>query len=110
MNIQDHIQGVGVLSRRYKLPVYIAKNTLKAAPHLGRLHEVNHFECGQEFSIGNLSIHPFSISHDAADPAGFTFQQKRHLRSGIATDLGIATAHGQRAFESMRTSGTGGQS
>jgi phosphoribosyl 1,2-cyclic phosphodiesterase len=86
----DHIQGVGVLSRRYNLPVYIAKNTLKAAPQLGRLHEANYFECGQGFSIGSLSIHPFSISHDAADPAGFTFQQNG-AKIGIATDLGIAT-------------------
>lgn len=86
----DHIQGVGVLSRRYRLPVYIAKNTLKAAPQLGKLHEVNHFECGQGFSIGKLSIHPFSISHDAADPVGFTFQQNG-TKIGIATDLGIAT-------------------
>ncbi len=87
----DHIQGVGVLSRRYNLPVYIARNTLKAAPQLGKLHEVNHFECGQGFSIGKLSIHPFSTSHDAADPAGFTFQQNG-TKIGVATDLGIATA------------------
>lgn len=86
----DHIQGIGVLSRRYNLPVYIAENTLKAAPRLGRLHEVVHFECGRRFSIGKLSIHPFSTSHDAADPVGFTFQ-KNGAKIGIATDLGIAT-------------------
>lgn len=87
----DHIQGVGVLSRRYHLPVYIAKETLKAAPELGKLHAVNHFECGRGFSIGKIAIHPFSTSHDAADPAGFTFQQNG-AKIGIATDLGVATA------------------
>jgi len=87
----DHIQGVGVLSRRYRLPVYIARETLKAAPQLGRLHETCHFECGRGFSIGALKIHPFSISHDAADPAGFTFS-KNGAKVGLATDLGIATA------------------
>lgn len=86
----DHIQGVGVLSRRYRLPVYIALETLKAAPQLGRLHETCHFECGRGFSIGGLKIHPFSISHDAADPAGFTFS-KNGAKVGLATDLGIAT-------------------
>ena len=87
----DHIQGVGVLSRRYRLPVYIARNTLKAAPQLGRLHVVKHFECGHGFFIGRLSIHPFSTSHDAADPVGFTFQRNGD-KIGVATDLGIVTA------------------
>jgi phosphoribosyl 1,2-cyclic phosphodiesterase len=87
----DHIQGVGVLSRRYRLPVHISPDTLAAAPQVGRLHETHHFECGSDFSIGGLRIHPFSISHDAVDPAGFTFQSNG-AKIGIATDLGIATA------------------
>lgn len=87
----DHIQGVGVLSRRYQLPVYIGRSTLEAAPRLGRLHETSFFECGCDFSVGGLQVHPFSISHDAADPAGFTFQCNG-TKIGIATDLGIATA------------------
>ena len=87
----DHIQGVGVLSRRYGLPVYVAEGTWKAAPQLGKLYETNHFECGCAFSIGSLHVHPFSLSHDAADPSGFIFQQNG-TKIGIATDLGIATA------------------
>jgi len=87
----DHIQGVGVLSRRFRLPVYIGSSTLGAAPRVGRLHETRLFECGRDFNIGDLRIHPFSISHDAADPAGFTFLY-RCTKIGIATDLGIATA------------------
>jgi len=87
----DHIQGVGVLSRRYRLPVYIAQDTLEAAPQVGRLHRTHHFQCGRDFAIGDIRIHPFSISHDAVDPAGFTFQMNG-ARIGIATDLGIATA------------------
>jgi phosphoribosyl 1,2-cyclic phosphodiesterase len=87
----DHVQGVGVLSRRYRLPVYLAPGTLGAVPKVGRLHETHPFECGCDFSIGGLRIHPFSISHDAADPAGFTFQCNG-TKIGIATDLGLATA------------------
>ena len=87
----DHVQGIGVLSRRYKLPVFIAPGTLDAAPRIGRLHETFSFECGCDFAVGGLRIHPFSISHDAADPAGFTLQGNG-TKIGIATDLGIATA------------------
>ena len=88
----DHIQGVGVLSRRYKLPVYINSKTRKAAvSQLGNLYDVKKFECGSMFTIHDLSIHPFSISHDAEDPCGFTLNQNG-TKIGIATDLGIATS------------------
>ena len=88
----DHIQGVGVLSRRYKLPVYINSKTRKAAvSQLGNLYDFKKFECGSIFTINDLSIHPFSISHDAKDPCGFTVNQNG-TKIGIATDLGIATS------------------
>jgi phosphoribosyl 1,2-cyclic phosphodiesterase len=88
----DHIQGVGVLSRRYKLPVYINSKTRKAAvSQLGNLYDFKKFECGSMFTLNDLSIHPFSISHDAEDPCGFTVNQNG-TKIGIATDLGIATS------------------
>jgi phosphoribosyl 1,2-cyclic phosphodiesterase len=87
----DHIRGVGVLSRRYKLPVYISPATGQAAaPQLGRLHQIQSFQCGDSFSVNDLVIHPFSISHDAEDPAGFTVS-RNGSKIGIATDLGVAT-------------------
>jgi len=87
----DHIQGVGVLSRRLKLPVYINQETEKvAARQLGTIKRRQYFECGKPFTIGKLRIHPFPISHDAGDPAGFTVGSNG-VKIGIATDLGIAT-------------------
>jgi phosphoribosyl 1,2-cyclic phosphodiesterase len=88
----DHINGVGVLSRRYGIPVYISGKTLKAASSfLGKACELKKFECGEKFKINGLSFHPFSISHDAEDTAGFTVS-RNSTKIGIATDLGIATA------------------
>jgi len=88
----DHIQGVGVLSRRFDLPVYISCRTGKvAASQMGTVRELRNFECGSTFTIKNLTIHPFSLSHDAEDPAGFTIRLDSK-KIGIATDLGIATA------------------
>ncbi len=87
----DHIQAVGVLSRRFKLPVYISDETYTAARNqLGRIETAHSFSCGTPFRIGNFELHPFSISHDASDPAGFTVTSNG-TRIGIATDLGIAT-------------------
>jgi phosphoribosyl 1,2-cyclic phosphodiesterase len=88
----DHVQGVGVLSRRYKLPVFISRKTSGAlSPQIGRFHDVFHFRSGDTFQLKSLMVHPFSISHDAQDPTGFTVQQNG-LKIGLATDLGIATA------------------
>ena len=88
----DHIQGVGVLSRRFNLPVYMNSKTEKAAaPQIGRLHDVKNFACGSAFLLHDLTIHPFSISHDAEDPVEFTVSRDG-TTIGIATDLGMATA------------------
>ncbi|MDY6793582.1 MAG: MBL fold metallo-hydrolase [Thermodesulfobacteriota bacterium] len=86
----DHIQGVGVLSRRFNIPVYISHKTKKASPQLGSIADLRYFECGTAFNINHLFLHPFSISHDAIDPAGFTVE-KNETKIGIATDLGVST-------------------
>jgi phosphoribosyl 1,2-cyclic phosphodiesterase len=88
----DHIQGAGVLSRRYNLPVYMNIKTRKAAElQMRHVHGYKNFECGSTFMIKDLIIHPFSISHDAEDPAGFTVNQNG-TKIGVATDLGVATS------------------
>jgi phosphoribosyl 1,2-cyclic phosphodiesterase len=87
----DHVRGVGVLARRHRLPVYITRDTAAAAAsQLGSIEDLKHFETGRHFCIDGLAIHPFSISHDAHDPSGFTIEQNGH-KIGIATDMGIAT-------------------
>ncbi|MGD9210609.1 MAG: MBL fold metallo-hydrolase [Desulfobacteraceae bacterium] len=87
----DHIRGVGVLSRRYKLPVYITPKTAQAASaQIGKLHQTRYFECGKTFEITGLKIRPFAISHDAQDSSGFTISNHKH-KVGLATDLGVAT-------------------
>ena len=88
----DHIHGVGVLSRRFDLPVFISERTSKAASsHIGNIQDIVNFESGISFLINTLTIHPFSISHDAEDPVGFTINRDK-TKIGIATDLGIATS------------------
>lgn len=88
----DHIQGVGVLARRFGLPVHISKKTRNSAGALlGKIADIRHFECGTPFTVNTWTISPFSISHDAEDPAGFTILNNG-MKIGIATDLGVVTA------------------
>jgi len=75
----DHIKGVGILSRRYNLPVYANEGTWKAmAEQVGGVGfgNVRTFITGQDFFIGDINITPFSTSHDAAEPVGYTFFHK----------------------------------
>jgi phosphoribosyl 1,2-cyclic phosphodiesterase len=88
----DHIKGVGILSRRYNLPVYMSSETQKTSKQIvGKLSDTISFQCGNTFQINTLTVRPFSLSHDAADPAGFTFSNG-DIKIGIATDLGFATS------------------
>jgi phosphoribosyl 1,2-cyclic phosphodiesterase len=60
-----------------------------AKPDPANLPSVQYFQSGTNFSIGDISITPFTIPHDAADPCGFVFEsQTESVRMAIATDLG----------------------
>jgi phosphoribosyl 1,2-cyclic phosphodiesterase len=87
----DHVRGLGTLSRRFDLPVYLTQGTLDSlSPEIGQLADVTLFQPGNSFVIGDMRIKPFAISHDAQDPAGFILEHDAH-RLGVCTDLGIAT-------------------
>ena len=51
------------------------------------LPSVEYFQAGKPFQIGDISVSPFTIPHDAADPVGFVFQAEG-VRMAVATDLG----------------------
>jgi phosphoribosyl 1,2-cyclic phosphodiesterase len=51
------------------------------------LPAVEYFHAGTNFSIGDISVTPFTIPHDAADPCGFVFEAEG-VRMALATDLG----------------------
>ena len=54
------------------------------------LPAVEHFQAGQNFTIGDISFDPFTVPHDAADPVGFVLRAEG-VRIGYATDLGYVT-------------------
>ncbi|MBT9332826.1 MBL fold metallo-hydrolase [Paracidobacterium acidisoli] len=56
------------------------------------LPAVEYFQSGRGFSIGDISITPFTIPHDAVDPVGFVFEANG-VRIGFATDLGYMASN-----------------
>ncbi len=86
----DHIQGVGVLSRKYDLPIFATMDTWAAMERkLGAIAEKNRrfIDPGVGFFIGPMEIMPFSTPHDAVDSVGYAFELDR-ARFALATDLG----------------------
>jgi len=51
------------------------------------LPSIQFFQAGKQLQIGDISVSPFTIPHDAADPVGFVFQAEG-VRMAVATDLG----------------------
>ena len=87
----DHIKGVGPLSRRFDIPVYINGPTLKKGMKtLGNLSRPVHLQTGQTINIHDLVIETFTKCHDAADPMGLVLASNGQ-RLGIVTDLGRST-------------------
>ncbi len=88
----DHIKGVGVLSRRYDVPVYANELTWNSiGNNIGdiSMENIKCFETATMFEICDLSIEPFPIPHDASEPVGFNFYLGRR-KITVATDIGHA--------------------
>lgn len=89
----DHIKGVGVLSRKYDIPIYASPNTWVAMENnIGKIkeHNIKVMDRRSTISINDLDIKSFNIPHDAAGPVGYTMDCKGK-RISLATDFGIFT-------------------
>lgn len=87
----DHIKGLGVISRKYDLPIYLNYKTwLALESKIGKVKESNImiFDNDKAYDLGDMCIKPFSINHDAADPVGFSLFNERDDKLSIATDTG----------------------
>lgn len=90
----DHVQGLGTLSKKYDLPVFVNQKTLDAMPkQKDKISDSNikTFNISENFEIGDLKIYPFLIPHDAANPCGFNVY-KDNKKISIATDIGHMTS------------------
>jgi phosphoribosyl 1,2-cyclic phosphodiesterase len=66
------------------------------------LPALQYFHSGTNFSIGDISITPFTIPHDAADPCGFVFHSRSEsIRMAIATDLGYVPPNVKAALKAI---------
>lgn len=93
----DHVRGVPVLSRRKEAIVFANDATVSEGRLGGAVEQsfLRRFKTGGPFSVGDLTIDPFPLPHDATDTAGFVISDGS-VRAGFATDLGSVTLEVQR--------------
>ncbi|WP_396589189.1 MBL fold metallo-hydrolase [Bermanella sp. R86510] len=87
----DHIKGVGPLARKYRVPVYCSHGT--AQYHgLGEIPSLRVIDSHDDFVIGDMTITPVVVPHDAKEPTQFIVSQGAK-KLGVLTDLGSLTPH-----------------
>jgi phosphoribosyl 1,2-cyclic phosphodiesterase len=96
----DHVGGVLVMAKKLRIPVYMTGATHQAWSRQVRntfggtcvMPQVENFEAGRSFQIGDIRVTPFTIPHDAADPVAFTFRADG-AKLGLVTDLGYMSSN-----------------
>lgn len=88
----DHIQGLGVLSRKYGIPIYATQGTIegiKSASSLGKIDDAlfNVIKADEKTYVKDLCIYPMRISHDANEPVAYRVLSEGKKIS-VITDLG----------------------
>lgn len=85
----DHAGGVGRLSRRYNIPVWLTVGTYHAMRDT-RFAQMHYINMHQPLAIHDLHVTPFPVPHDAREPCQFVFSDGAH-RLGLLTDVGSLT-------------------
>ncbi len=88
----DHISGLGVLSRKYGVPIYATRGTAEAVMQSSSVGEIDAslFQIitpDEKCTIKDISLYPLRTSHDAADPVAYRIDYDGR-RIGLITDLG----------------------
>lgn len=89
----DHIKGIGVVARKYKVPIFANEKTWQAMDgHIGNIPTEQRFIFNMETvqSFGSLDIESFAVSHDAVDPMFYVFHENDR-KLVVITDTGYVS-------------------
>lgn len=89
----DHISGLGVMARKYDVPIYATAGTIEAIlsiSSVGKIDEslFHEVQADKKLVIKDLTVNPMTISHDAAQPVAYRIIYG-NKKVGICTDLGV---------------------
>jgi phosphoribosyl 1,2-cyclic phosphodiesterase len=88
----DHTSGLAVLNKGGRVKLYANSGTIEGIEARDGEKKLpwNVFSTGAQFQIGDLTINPFTVPHDAYDPVGFVISDG-DIRVGVVTDMGMVT-------------------
>ncbi len=92
----DHINGVARLAKKYTIPVYLTQGTARSKKIDDKV-DVRFIQPDKPFVVGDLSINPVTVPHDAREPCQFVLSDN-DKSLGVLTDLGYISPHVQQAF------------
>lgn len=89
----DHIAGIGVIARKYNVPLYATPGTIKAlkkCSSIGKIPEDLFVEIqpDKKITIKDITVNPMRISHDATEPVAYRFGNGTQ-KVAVCTDLGV---------------------
>lgn len=101
----DHIKGLGVMSRKYAIPMYGTEETMEYISRTASLGKVDpelfHVIVPDEpLKLNTLTLNPFHVSHDAANPVAYRIQSGEKAVA-VATDLGEYTEYTIRNLQNL---------
>lgn len=85
---RDHVGGLPVFSKKYKLPIFANGKTWQAMDLRNDIERSCHRLLPNTFSLNGITVASFAISHDAASPVGYSFQYKEQ-KCTYLTDSGF---------------------
>ena len=88
----DHWKGIGALSAKYNIPVYLSAGSLKAKEIQSGEALFNCIDSHRDFYVGDICIKPVPVPHDAREPIQYILSNGK-VQLGILTDLGHFTPH-----------------
>ncbi len=88
----DHINGLGVLARKYGVPIYGTKGTIDAIRQtrsLGKIDEslFRYIKADEKCRVKDVTLYPIRTSHDAAESVAYRINHDRQ-KIAVITDLG----------------------
>ena len=101
----DHINGLGVMARKYGIPIYATRGTIQAIRQISSVGTIDdalfrEVKADEKLNIKDLTIHPMKVDHDAAQPVAYRIAYGRQ-KVAVCTDLGHFTDYTVDCLQGM---------
>jgi phosphoribosyl 1,2-cyclic phosphodiesterase len=88
----DHIGSALTLGRKWSIPFHLSWGTARAIGADEAPVDLRVVWGDESLAIGNLSVLPYTVPHDAREPLQYVFSDGA-CRLGVLTDVGVSTPH-----------------